>query len=113
HPCYQGICRMTSLSWKSLITKNKDVMNKAINFYAMDGYLGLIQWGYNNGCYWNKETSRIAAEKGHLPILQWLKDDGYYLEKEENYIISYLAALAGHISILKWLCSNGFYPYNA
>ena len=36
----------------------------------------VLQWARQNGCQWDEDACRVAAEEGHLEVLQWARQNG-------------------------------------
>jgi hypothetical protein len=49
------------------------------SFYAIaaqSGHLHILQWLYDKGYPWDKDTCAGAKEKGHQHILDWIHANG-------------------------------------
>lgn len=70
---------------------------------AEQGHLGVLQWGWNNGCTRNESTCAAAARGGHLDVLQWLHEEGCAWDA----LTCCFAAGKGHLRVLQWAMDQG------
>jgi len=72
--------------------------NDICNIAAKNGWLDLLIWARQNGCYWNSLVCSYAALNGHLEVLKWAIQNGC----EWNKYVCSSAAYNGHLEVLKW-----------
>ena len=67
---------------------------------AQRGYLSVLKWAVENGCYCEMSSAtQDAAENGHLETLQWLY--GHF--NDMGWATGALAAERGHVDVVEWV----------
>lgn len=69
---------------------------------AEGGHLHILQWAKKEGCSWDEWTCTGAAARGNLEMLQWVVENGCPWDEATCEA----AAAAGHLHILKWAHSQ-------
>lgn len=63
----------------------------------------MLRWARLNGCPWDINSCRFAAEQGHLDVLKWCKEN----EGRWDARTCINAAGSGHLDLLRWAHENG------
>ena len=74
---------------------------------AKRGYLNVLKWARETGCYWDERTCASAAVGGHLDVLKWVINNGC----PSDWRTCDGAAVGGHLDVLKWARKKGC-PWN-
>ncbi len=99
----RSILFCTCKRFRKLIGNNKKNKNKICELAAGYGFLNILKWARENGCYWNSSICYYAAENGHLEVLKWAKENGCTWDKD-LYIKS--AEKNKHVDIIEWIKNN-------
>ena len=66
------------------------------------GHFDIFQWAHENGCPWHEATCEFAAKHGHLDILKYARANGCPWDGE----VIFEAAKYGHLNVVQWAYEN-------
>ena len=100
-PSPLAVCNLTCLAWENNHT--------AVDTEYFTTSISLLRYARKNGCDWNEDTCRWAAQNGNLSCLKYLHEHKCPWDKDTCVG----AAQNGHLACLKYLhesqCSWDWY----